>query len=259
MIFLSHNQKDKPVVEQVAMRLAQIFGSDNVFYDAWSIQPGDSIIGKMNEGLEKVQYFFLFVSANSLSSEMVKLEWQTALMKATSGRCKIIPVRLDESLLPGILMQTLYLDLYNNGLEITIRQIVEVVQGKNIFQQSYLGFSNMEAFIEKKDDYIITFNAKYFMEPTSMYLICVDNEENDLKYEVLSDIMSEQGFNKNVKLNDGKSYNAIFIAVERATTPKNPVVVRLSARGDRCIQIRHIMKGENKKEFHSIPIKTKTV
>ena len=37
MIFLSHNQKDKPVVEQVAMRLAQIFGSDNVFYDAWSI------------------------------------------------------------------------------------------------------------------------------------------------------------------------------------------------------------------------------
>ena len=49
MIFLSHNHKDKVLVEQVAVRLKDIFGQDKVFYDSWSIQPGDGIIDKMNQ------------------------------------------------------------------------------------------------------------------------------------------------------------------------------------------------------------------
>ena len=60
MIFLSHNYKDKPVVEQVALRLKSIYGIDKVFYDSWSIQPGDGIIDKMNEGLSNCK-FFLFL------------------------------------------------------------------------------------------------------------------------------------------------------------------------------------------------------
>ena len=82
MIFLSHNFKDKPVVEQVALRLKNIFGQENVFYDSWSIQPGDGIIDKMNEGLTNCKYFFFFVSQSSLASNMVKMEWQNALFKA---------------------------------------------------------------------------------------------------------------------------------------------------------------------------------
>ena len=31
MIFLSHNSKDKPVVEQVALKLKGIYGQNNVF------------------------------------------------------------------------------------------------------------------------------------------------------------------------------------------------------------------------------------
>jgi len=53
MIFLSHNHKDKEVVEQIAIRLKDIFGQDHVFYDSWSMQPGDGIIDKMNEALGK--------------------------------------------------------------------------------------------------------------------------------------------------------------------------------------------------------------
>ena len=61
MIFVSHNYKDKPVVEQFALRLRDTFGQDQVFYDSWSIQPGDGIVGKMDEGLAKCKLFlFLF-------------------------------------------------------------------------------------------------------------------------------------------------------------------------------------------------------
>ena len=48
MIFISHNSKDKAVVEQIAIRLRDIFGQNNIFYDSWSIQPGDGIIDKMD-------------------------------------------------------------------------------------------------------------------------------------------------------------------------------------------------------------------
>lgn len=68
MIFHSHNFKD-----------GDIFGQENVFYDSWSIQPGDGIIDQMNDGLTQCKLFFFFVSNNSLNSEMVKLEWQNAL------------------------------------------------------------------------------------------------------------------------------------------------------------------------------------
>ena len=70
MIFLSHNYKDKPVIEQVALKLSAIYGQQNVFYDSWSIQPGDGIIDKMEEGLTICKFFFFFVSVNSLQSNM---------------------------------------------------------------------------------------------------------------------------------------------------------------------------------------------
>lgn len=44
MIFLSHNCNDKIIVRQIAEILSNAFGTENVFYDEWSIQPGDSII-----------------------------------------------------------------------------------------------------------------------------------------------------------------------------------------------------------------------
>lgn len=75
-IFISHNCKDKVIVEPIAVRLAEVFGRDNVFYDSWSIQPGEGIIEKMNQELFDCDFFFFFVSKNSLQSKMVKLEWQ---------------------------------------------------------------------------------------------------------------------------------------------------------------------------------------
>ena len=50
MIFLSHTHDDKPVVEPVALQLRKIFCEKKVFYDPWSIQPGDGFIEKMNDG-----------------------------------------------------------------------------------------------------------------------------------------------------------------------------------------------------------------
>ena len=145
LIFLSHNHADKPVVEPVAIRLRDIFGQDQVFYDSWAIQPGDGIIDKMNEGLTSPKFLFFFVSEKSLQSDMVKLEWQNALYKATKGQCKIIPVRVDGSAMPPVLLQNVYIDMFAHGVEAAIVQIVNVIQGNNTFTPQHLGFSRAES------------------------------------------------------------------------------------------------------------------
>ena len=95
MIFLSHNWKDKDVIEPIAVRLKEVYGEENIFYDSWSIKPGENIIGKMNEGIEKCKYFFFFISNNSLNSSMVNLEWQSALFKSAKEGIKFIPIKID--------------------------------------------------------------------------------------------------------------------------------------------------------------------
>ena len=65
MIFISYNHQDQYLVDMIARRLEIEFGRDNIFYDRWSIQPGQSIIGQMDQGLENYTTFFFMLSHNS--------------------------------------------------------------------------------------------------------------------------------------------------------------------------------------------------
>ncbi len=112
MIFLSHNFNDKPIVRQIAETIEKRYGKEEVFYDEWSIQSGDSIIQRMDDGLKNCSHFFFFISENSLKSEMVKLEWMSALIKKAKEGIKFIPVRIDRCIIPQILTNTLYIDLF---------------------------------------------------------------------------------------------------------------------------------------------------
>ena len=60
MIFISYTGIDETIVEPIAQKIETVFGKENIFFDKWSIQPGDGIIEKMNEGLEKCKFFFFF-------------------------------------------------------------------------------------------------------------------------------------------------------------------------------------------------------
>jgi hypothetical protein len=74
---------------------------------------------------------------------MVKLEWQNAVHAATKGKTRLVPVRVDGTAMPPILAQMLYVDMYANGLEAAIAQIVSVAQGNASFTPQHQGFSNL--------------------------------------------------------------------------------------------------------------------
>jgi len=230
-IFLSHNHSDKPIVEAVAIRLANIFGREEVFYDSWSISPGDGIIDKMNEGLAAPEYVFFFVSANSLNSGMVKLEWQNALYAASKGKTRIVPVRVDGSAMPPVLMQTLYIDMHTIGIEAAIAQIVSVTQGNASFTPQHQGFSNLTyTFVNIDDGSIdIVIRASHLMEPNPNFMLLVRNSEDEISWSAPGAPGFIGGFNKDLKVANGTVCNGVVMRPLNATlTPAYPVRLKLT-------------------------------
>jgi hypothetical protein len=255
VIFLSHNYNDKPIVEQIALRLSQLFGQDQVFYDSWSIQPGDGIIDQMNKGLGDCELFLFFVSKNSLQSKMVELEWQNAVIKATQGKTKIIPVKMDDCMMPPILMQSLYIDLFGQGLEVALRQIVDVTQGKNTFQKGPQEFSNLRAYVTTEGQKTtIECHAEFYMEAISNFLFVVENDESEITFKCTSSAMTRTGFNKGLQFNNGQTCNGQFIAIERSTAPGFPFVVELTPNEGCTLKLTAVMHEKKQGEFRPIPL-----
>jgi hypothetical protein len=235
MIFLSHNFKDKPVVEQFAIPLRAAFGQDHVFYDSWSIQPGEGIIDRMNSGLTEASLFFFFVSQSSLASDMVKLEWQNALMKAAKGRLRFIPIRMDASPMPAILTQTVYLDLFSNGLAVTQRQVMDLAKGNNVFEQQFKGFSNVVGTYRTSGQTLeVTLKAAHFLEPVCEFLFITKANQDDYQYEVLNETMFGWGFGVDQDFGDQK-VNFIKLSKHSALVPGFPFRVKLTPNPGRQV------------------------
>ena len=251
MIFLSHNYNDKPVVEQVAIKLKDIFGQDKVFYDSWSIQPGQGIIDKMNEGLENCRYFLFFISKNSLTSEMVKMEWQNALYKAAQNRIMFIPIRVDASVMPAILTQSLYIDLFGQGLEIAIRQIIDVVSGNNTYREQYKPFQNIVAYKYREGNkLIIECHAEHFLEPVSSFYFCTQQDVRQIKAVVKGENAYMTNSKNNVALTNGYKTNVIWRSIPRGTLPGFPFIVEFSS--DIQFDIEFVMHETRKDVFSTI-------
>lgn len=258
-IFLSHNHNDKPLVEAVAVRLAGIFGKDQVFYDSWSIQPGEGIIDRISKGLEAPEFVYFFVSANSLASGMVKLEWQNALYAASHGKTRIIPVRVDDSAMPAVLMQTLYIDMHTVGLEASIAQIVSITQGDASFTPQHLGFSNLTFTAVPGDNGAldIVVRASHLMEPNVKFVALVNNTENEVGWETPGVPMNVSGFNAGVTLSDGMVTNGVFLQPSGATlTPAHPVRLKLIRKTESPIAFHGLLHERGENNWVPVPMAT---
>lgn len=256
-IFLSHNRHDKPLVEAVAVKLADIFGQEQVFYDSWSIQPGDGIIDRMNKGLAAPEFVFFFVSANSLASGMVSLEWQNALYKASSGKTRIIPVRVDGSAMPAVLMQTLYIDMHTIGLEAAIAQIVSVTQGNASFTPQHRGFSNLTYSQTRNADGSIevSVQASHLMEPNPQFAFATRNSEAEIGFKMKNESPFTHGFELNSATVNGVTANVIGMRPLAASlTPGNPFRALFSKKADAEIEILTVFHQRSESEWVEVPV-----
>ena len=256
MIFFSHTFADKPLIEPIALQFSKIFGQSNIFYDSWSIQPGDGIIDKMSEGMSKCRFFFFFVSKNSLKSKMVQIEWQNMLMNSSKNEdVKFIPIKLDDCLMPTILMQTLYIDVYGQGPEFSIRQMIDVVNGNNTFQNEVQKFENVTGEFQKINDYELKLiiRAIAYSEPISRYLILTYNNEGEINHSVSGENFLQTGFHKDITLENGFETNAIYLGINRSTTPSFPVEISLKSNNE-PISFNGILRQVSHLEWVPFPL-----
>ena len=108
-VFISHRKADVTLAEQLAQEVRA--GGHEVWFDDWKIDLGDSIVGRVNEGLEGMSYLVLCYSSSGMS-DWVDREWMSALSRQLSGQqVKILPVLLSGGKPPAILADIKYADL----------------------------------------------------------------------------------------------------------------------------------------------------
>lgn len=75
-VFLSHTRIDKPFVRKLAADLRN--HGHTVWIDEAEINIGDTLIGKIREGLDSVDYVAVILSKASIQSEWVRKELEIA-------------------------------------------------------------------------------------------------------------------------------------------------------------------------------------
>ena len=111
-VFLSHNHNDKPFVRKLARDLEN--HGVRYWLDEAEMKIGDSLIQKIREGIDSVDYFAVVLSPDSINAPWVVNELDVAMNYQISGKkIKVLPIMLKECEPPGFLIGKLYADFRN--------------------------------------------------------------------------------------------------------------------------------------------------
>lgn len=177
-VFISHNYKDKPMARKIAKELDK-YGI-KVWIDESEIRLGDSLIEKIRDGLDHMDFLIALISENSVHSEWVKKELDIAMNKEIDGKKVIaIPILVGKCELPGFLKGKLYADMstsrkYNENIPVLIRRfdINEIVDDKNEFTEYKLSAAQVIEKLEntKNENETIEFIESFgYSERTLFY------------------------------------------------------------------------------------------
>ncbi|MBO9499537.1 MAG: toll/interleukin-1 receptor domain-containing protein [Novosphingobium sp.] len=126
-IFLSHSHKDKPFVRRLAGDLQK--RGVRVWVDEAEMLIGDSLIGKIGEAIDTMDFVGAILSENSVKSTWVNRELDIALNHEIAGRrVKVLPLVIDDCAMPSFLIGKLYGDFrddtrYDETVELLMRRL----------------------------------------------------------------------------------------------------------------------------------------
>ncbi len=117
-VFISYSSKDRAFATRLASDLKT--QGLRVWYDQWALKVGDSLIDKISFGISSNDYLVIVLSKSSVTSEWVRKELNTALVREfTEKRVVILPVLIEDCEIPPFLSDKIYADFrsdYASGL-----------------------------------------------------------------------------------------------------------------------------------------------
>jgi TIR domain/Restriction endonuclease len=125
-IFLSYAQSDRFKVDQIAAALRTAGG--NIWFDAWELASGDTIIERVERAVQASDVFLVFLSPASIESRWVHMELGQLLTREMNDRAiTVVPVLIETCEIPPPLAGRLYVDLRDDwamGVDRILHQIV---------------------------------------------------------------------------------------------------------------------------------------
>lgn len=127
-VFISHAAEDKEFVRKLASDLA-VHGI-RPWVDEVEIKVGDSLIDRINQGIQEADYILLVLSEASIGSRWVQEEIRVAVDRDPSGAARaLLPVLIEDVELPPILRNLNYLDLRDpNAYERGLARLVQTIE-----------------------------------------------------------------------------------------------------------------------------------
>jgi len=205
-IFISYNRNDKDFVDKLSREL--IKNNIVVWRDEWQIEVGDSIINEIQKGLEKSSFICIVWSKNAAKSKWVEKELNAALIKEIEEDRKILlPIVIDDSKLPLLLKDKLYIDFrysFQEGVKKLINAVADkfnLLSGK-ITNNDYLTYygtdlvcysDKLEIYLDiisqdKNVDYFILTKIKFTCNNTLLdqfKLYKKDKQESDFVSQIV--------------------------------------------------------------------------
>jgi len=152
-IFLSHSSRDKTFVKLINRELQK--NGLSTWLDEVNIKPGASISKKIMEAIDGSRYLLIFLSKNSMNSNWVQEELDTAIWKEIDEQSlTIVPIICEpfDEKLPSHLRKKLAVNfsMVNEEMEITFSEI--------LFNESKKLKNLKENFEEKMQKLLKTFD-----------------------------------------------------------------------------------------------------
>jgi len=190
----SYSSKDKAFVTRLieALKKREV----DVWFDEHEIQVGDSIIEKINDGLKEMDGLAIILSQNSINSDWVKKELNTALMrKLSQEKVKIFPIRVDNCEIPLLISEYKYAD-FRNDFEKGLKEFIQSTgrklvapdkkespskrgteYHKKMYEDCYSAFREFERYLLVMSEAILKAWHKYAIEKDGPNLYKPLNEE----------------------------------------------------------------------------------
>jgi len=153
-VFLSHSHADKPFARKLAASLRA--AGHGVWIDEAEINIGDSLVEKIREGLDQVDYVAAILSTASIDSPWVTRELDIASNREIEeGRVVVLPLLVEQVDLPGFLKGKFYGDFtdesqYDHVVSLLLRQLGKTGSTPRVQEEEILALKAALEFAQEK-------------------------------------------------------------------------------------------------------------
>lgn len=125
--FISYNRYDKDWAEWIAWQLEN--AGYSTFLQAWDFRPGGNFVADMQEAAANSERTIAVLSQTYLSSQFTQPEWNAAFaLDPTGKQGLLVPVKVRECDLKGLLSQIVYIDLTGVPADLAAERLLAGVQ-----------------------------------------------------------------------------------------------------------------------------------